>query len=86
MQTFNDKTHQVIAQDIIMYKNYEEDIMKKSTNCEQCLFYVYDDEDGIYSCQVSLDEDETERYMRSSNFACPYYRLNDEYATVKKQI
>ncbi len=60
--------------------------MKKSTNCEQCLFYVYDEENDNYYCEVSLDEDETEKYMRSANFACPYYRLNDEYATVRKQI
>jgi hypothetical protein len=57
----------------------------KSTICEQCLFYVYDDESDCYFCEVTLDQDETERYMRSSNFACPYYRLNDEYATVRKQ-
>lgn len=60
--------------------------MKKSTVCEQCLFYVYDDEADAYFCEVSLDEDETEKYMRASDFACPYYRLNDEYATVRKQI
>ncbi len=59
--------------------------MKKATICEQCVFYVYDDELDEYFCEVSLDEDDMERYMRSANFACPYYRLNDEYATVRKQ-
>ena len=59
--------------------------MKNSNTCEQCLFYVYDEECDSYFCEVSLDEDETDRFMRMSVFACPYFRINDEYATVRKQ-
>ena len=34
---------------------------------------------------VYLDEDEMVRFLTSSNYQCPYYRLYDEYGIVKKQ-
>ena len=36
-------------------------------------------------CMVDLDEDEAYRSMSDSEYSCPYYRLDDEYAVVRKQ-
>ena len=36
-------------------------------------------------CMVDLDEDEAYRSMSDSEYNRPYYRLDDEYAVVRKQ-
>lgn len=56
-----------------------------TTNCEECTYYVYDEEAESYSCKMSLDEDEYALFLTSSNYNCPYYRLDDEYAIARKQ-
>ena len=55
------------------------------TNCEECVYYVDDDETDSYCCEMSLDEDEYARFLTSSNYSCPYFRLDDEYAIARKQ-
>lgn len=60
--------------------------MSKRANCESCINYYYDDEYECYSCDMSLDEDEMARFMADNYYDCPYYRLGDEYAIVRKQI
>lgn len=54
--------------------------------CETCMNYVYDEEIDMYECVVNLDEDEMMHYLTQRVFSCPYYRLDDEYGTVRKQI
>ena len=54
-------------------------------NCEFCEHYCYDDEAETYYCDVSLDEDEMERYLRGTNDGCGYFKLYDEYKLVEKQ-
>ena len=49
------------------------------SNCEQCVNYVYNDEDDFYECLVNLDEDEFYKFITSKADACPYFRLDDEY-------
>ena len=66
------------------YNTYQVIIMAK-TNCETCVNYYYDDELEEYCCDINLDEDEMVRFLTSSNYQCPYYRLYDEYGIVKKQ-
>ena len=57
------------------------------TQCENCSNYYYDDELQEYCCDVNLDEDEMEKFLTDSfNGGCPYYRLEDEYKTVRKQM
>lgn len=58
---------------------------RKKTNCEECAYYMYDEEYESYFCDMSLDEDEMMRFMQGSFDSCPYYRLGDEYAVVRKQ-
>ena len=58
---------------------------KKITNCETCVNYVYDEDYDCYTCMVNLDEDEMYRFIRGTNYSCPYYRLDDEYEIARKQ-
>lgn len=60
--------------------------MKKQTSCDSCAYYAYDEEYECYFCEINLDEDEMTRFMQGSLNNCPYYRLGDEYAVVRKQI
>ena len=47
----------------------------------------YDEEFEEYYCEVNLDEDEMEKFLTDSfQGGCPYYRLEDEYKTVRKQM
>ena len=47
----------------------------------------YDEEFEEYFCEVNLDEDEMEKFLTDSfQGGCPYYRLEDEYRTVRKQM
>lgn len=59
---------------------------KRVSNCESCEFYQYDEVYEEYSCSLSLDEDEAERYISGLNRECKYYRYYDEYKSVQKQI
>ncbi len=54
--------------------------------CESCMYYVYDEDWEYYVCDLDLDEDEMERFLTGKTQGCPYYRLEDEYATVRKQM
>ncbi|MBQ6212778.1 MAG: hypothetical protein IJJ57_07805 [Ruminococcus sp.] len=58
---------------------------KSATNCETCTNYVYDEDYDCYVCMVNLDEDEMARFLQGTNYACPYYRLDDEYGVVRHQ-
>ncbi|MCD7731547.1 MAG: DUF6472 family protein [Oscillospiraceae bacterium] len=59
---------------------------KKTTNCETCVNYVYDEDYDCYTCLVSLDEDDMNRFLTGTNNYCSYYRLDDEYGVVKHQM
>ena len=53
--------------------------------CEDCLYFDYDEELDEEICMLDLDEDELER-LRTARFStCPYYRDYDEYKRVRKQ-
>lgn len=54
--------------------------------CENCVNYVYDDEDECYICMVNLDEDEMYRFITGTQKTCPYFRIDDEYAVVRHQM
>lgn len=58
----------------------------KCTSCDSCTNYGYDEEYGYYVCEVNLDEDEMGSFLRGTVENCPYYRREDEYAIVKKQM
>lgn len=58
----------------------------ESSNCEYCSNYVYDEEYEYYVCDVNLDEDDMERFLRGTFTTCPYFRMDDEYKIVRKQL
>ena len=53
--------------------------------CENCTYFIYDEDYEEYICYVDMDEDEMMRFMQSPSKECPYFRLYDEYGTVRKQ-
>ncbi|MCF0135488.1 MAG: hypothetical protein HUJ69_03595 [Lachnospiraceae bacterium] len=55
-------------------------------NCEECMHYYYDDEMGFYVCEMELDEDEMEGFLRGQMRSCPFYEPGDEYKIVRHQI
>lgn len=57
---------------------------KRTTQCESCAYYDYDDESDAYVCSINLDEDDVYSFYESRN-ACPYYSFYDEYKLVHKQ-
>lgn len=59
---------------------------REATNCEYCMFYVYDEDYECYVCTQDLDEDEMVRFVQGDFRECPYYRGGDEYKIVRKQM
>ena len=57
-----------------------------ATRCEECAYFVYDDEYEEYLCEINLDEDEVARFYSDSHYNCPYYRNGDEYKVVRHQM
>ena len=55
-------------------------------NCDTCVNYTYDEDCECYICLVNLDEDEMYRFLSSSVDSCPYFRGEDEYMIVRKQM
>lgn len=60
--------------------------MSDQTSCEYCSNYVYDEDYEYYVCDMDLDEDELVRFLQGRSQGCPYFRFNDEYKIVRKQI
>ena len=66
--------------------NGERKLSKESrTSCETCTYYIYDEEYECYLCDKNMDEDDYMRYIVSSERECPFFKLDDEYAIVRKQ-
>ena len=58
-----------------------------SNQCENCLYYSYDDEFDEWVCDVAdcMDEDEVFRMTGSRDKGCTYYRPGDDYTIVRRQ-
>lgn len=56
------------------------------SNCESCINYIYEEDYECYVCDMDLDEDEMVKFLSSSFSDCPYYRLDDEYQIVRRQM
>lgn len=67
-------------------KDKKKDKKPVRTNCDTCSNYVYDEDYEYYVCEVNLDEDEMYRFLQGSVESCPYYKADDEYAIVRKQM
>ena len=60
--------------------------MRQMGNCDCCVNHVYDEDYEYYVCEADLDEDELGRFLSGGFSDCPYFRLDDEYGIVKKQM
>ena len=54
-------------------------------DCEHCVYFTYNEDIEDYECLVNLDEDDLFRFYSGGSRECPYFRLDDEYAVVRKQ-
>ena len=60
--------------------------MVDTIDCENCMYYEFDEEAEGYICTVYMDEDEMARYVQYKHKRCPYFRSGDEYQIVQKQM
>ena len=58
---------------------------KTTVSCDLCAYFYEDEDTGMSLCHMCLDEDEMVNYLRGRFNNCPYFRLYDEYAIVRKQ-
>lgn len=56
------------------------------SQCDECNYYVYDEDYEEYYCDIDLDEDEMARFVSDSYNDCPYYVCGDEYKVVRHQM
>ena len=68
---------------VVYYKIYKG---LKKMRCDDCQYYVYDDDYQEYVCDMDMDEDDYARIMLQSSKECPYWRNGDEYAVVRHQM
>ncbi len=54
--------------------------------CEECMHYDYDEDYDAYICEMDLDQDEMELFLRGAVKSCPFYEPGDEYKIVRRQI
>lgn len=55
-------------------------------NCEECVYFEYDENDDMWYCSVNMDEDDYMRLVQNNYRNCPYFRNGDEYAVVRHQM
>ena len=54
--------------------------------CDECLFYVFDDDYQEFVCDANVDEDDYDRMLERGGKECPYWRDGDEYKVVRHQM
>ena len=54
--------------------------------CDDCAWFMYDDEEDMWYCTVDMDEDDYGSLVRHGYRSCPYYRNGDEYKLVRHQM
>lgn len=55
-------------------------------NCDDCAFYIYDEDYDEYYCSADMDEDDYSRLITGQYKSCPLWRNGDEYAVVRHQM
>ena len=82
----NEKSTDGFVEQDIEHKRFKPAHVKKKTapDCETCTFYDYDEDYDEYYCRANLDQDDLARLGSSSRAVCPYYRMYDEYKSVRK--
>ena len=49
------------------------------------MYYDYDEDYDVYTCELDLDQDDMERFLTAHTAECPYYRFYNEYISVRRQ-
>ena len=55
-------------------------------DCENCVYYVYDEDEEDWFCEADVDQDDLIRLMEGGSRGCRFWRSNDEYAVVRHQM
>ena len=50
------------------------------------MHFTYDDEYDAYVCEMDLDQDEMESFLRGQTYACVMFEAGDEYKIVRHQM
>ena len=54
--------------------------------CEDCIYYAYDEEADEAYCEMELDEDEVYRLLEGKRNDCPFYQSgSSDYYLSRKQ-
>jgi len=56
-----------------------------SGKCENCVFYMFDEDYDDYVCDMDLDEDDMVRFLAGRADDCPFWRPGDDYRTARRQ-
>ena len=56
------------------------------SRCDECLYYVFDDDYQEHVCDANMDEDDYARMLERGGKECPYWRDGDEYRVVRHQM
>lgn len=56
-----------------------------ASDCENCWYYNYDEEEDEYWCSMELDEDEMYRIRADRRGRCPFFRQADDYYLPRHQ-
>lgn len=56
-----------------------------TSRCESCMYYDYDEDYDVYTCELDLDQDDMENFLTAHTAECPYYRFYNEYISVRRQ-
>lgn len=54
--------------------------------CDDCQYYIFDEEYQEYVCDVDMDEDDYARLTAGGSRECPYWRSGNEYDVVRHQM
>ena len=55
---------------------------KTATSCDLCCYYVYDEDDECYVCDMNLDEDDMVKFLTGNFNDCPFFKSGDVVTTI----
>ena len=76
---------------MIDYRKYcrkirNSDARRNEDMCDECAFYIYDEDLEEYVCDADMDEDDYGALVRTGFKQCPFYQNGDEYLVVRHQM
>ena len=59
--------------------------MSDSSQCDNCVHFIYDEFYEYSYCNINLDEDEMVKFLQYDTSSCNHFQFNDDYKIVRKQ-